>query len=90
MSFRHIATLVVGLALFLTSSVEEVRAQAPEQLELNLLDPLDPFPGIPGLEGEDLELSAEFQLATGKREGRLSVIAKLGFASAILFNVAIR
>ena len=78
MSFRRIATLVVGLVLFFTSSVVDVRAQAPDQLELNLLDQLQPLPGIPGLEGEDLELRAEFQLAAGKREGRLSVIAKIG------------
>jgi thiol:disulfide interchange protein len=79
MSVRSTATLIVGLALMLSSFARGVHAQEPDRLELNLLDQLNPFPGFDGQDGEDLSLSAEFQLAPGNREGRLSVIAKIGF-----------
>lgn len=78
MSFRSFATLAMGLMLVLAGPIASLRAQAPDQLELNLLDQLQPFPGTPGLGGDDLKLSAEFQVVAGKREGRLSVIAKIG------------
>ncbi len=78
MSLRTFTPFVLGLAILLGSSAAHVVAQAPDEPQLNLLDQLQPFPGAPGLPGQDLVLAAEFRLAEGSREGRLSVIATIG------------
>jgi len=78
MLFRNLSVVFLALAALCGGAIARGHAQEPDAPQLNLLDQLQPFSGLAGLPGEDLALQAKFELAEGKRTGRLSITADIG------------